>query len=43
MTDLSTAQGDARSYRLTNIDMLRGLVIIVMAIDHVIVSVCSQK
>ena len=26
---------DARSYRLTNIDMLRGLVIVIMAIDHV--------
>jgi uncharacterized membrane protein len=26
---------DARSYRLSNIDMLRGLVIIIMAIDHV--------
>ncbi|MCP5149035.1 MAG: DUF1624 domain-containing protein [Pseudomonadales bacterium] len=25
---------DARSYRLTNIDFLRGLVIVVMAIDH---------
>ena len=29
------AAKDARSYRLTNIDMLRGLVIIIMAIDHV--------
>ena len=28
-------QDNARSYRLTNIDMLRGLVIILMAIDHV--------
>ena len=26
--------GDARSYRLTSIDMLRGLVIIIMALDH---------
>lgn len=26
---------DARSYRLSNIDMLRGLVIVIMAIDHV--------
>ena len=26
---------DARSYRLTNIDFLRGLVIVIMAIDHV--------
>lgn len=29
------ASKDARSYRLTNIDMLRGLVVIIMAIDHV--------
>jgi uncharacterized membrane protein len=34
MTSESVAR-DARSYRLTNIDMLRGLVIILMAIDHV--------
>lgn len=34
MTDISIAR-DARSYRLTSIDMLRGLVIIIMAIDHV--------
>jgi uncharacterized membrane protein len=26
---------DGRAYRLANIDMLRGLVIVVMAIDHV--------
>ena len=26
---------DARSYRLSNIDFLRGLVIVIMAIDHV--------
>ncbi len=25
---------DHRSYRLTSIDMLRGLVILIMAIDH---------
>jgi len=34
VTDISIAR-DARSYRLTSIDMLRGLVIIIMAIDHV--------
>lgn len=34
MTDSVVSQ-DARSYRLTNIDMLRGLVILLMAIDHV--------
>lgn len=26
---------DARSYRLTSIDFVRGLVIVIMAIDHV--------
>ena len=34
MTKPLAAQ-DARSYRLSNIDMLRGLVIVIMAIDHV--------
>ena len=32
---VSSVSQDARSYRLTNIDMLRGLVIVIMAIDHV--------
>jgi uncharacterized membrane protein len=31
----SSISQDFRSYRLSNIDMLRGLVIIIMAIDHV--------
>jgi uncharacterized membrane protein len=31
----ATISRDARSYRLTSIDMLRGLVIVIMAIDHV--------
>jgi uncharacterized membrane protein len=31
MTEITA---DARSYRLGNIDMMRGLVIIIMAIDH---------
>ena len=35
-TDLGAATSpDQRSYRLTAIDMLRGLVIVIMAIDHV--------
>jgi uncharacterized membrane protein len=33
MTDSGISR-DARSYRLDNIDMLRGLVIIIMALDH---------
>jgi len=33
--NVSVAPLDSRSYRLSNIDMLRGLVIIIMAIDHV--------
>lgn len=35
MTEQTANVKDARSYRLTNIDMMRGLVIIIMAIDHV--------
>lgn len=34
MNDATKEHKDARSYRLTNIDMLRGLVIVIMAIDH---------
>lgn len=32
---MATDAGDARAYRLTSIDMLRGLAIVIMAIDHV--------
>jgi uncharacterized membrane protein len=35
MTSTSGIDKDARSYRLTNIDMLRGLVLVIMALDHV--------
>src|SRR5262245_58293102 len=31
---LNTVAADARGYRLTSIDMLRGLVVIIMALDH---------
>ncbi|HTU67620.1 MAG TPA: heparan-alpha-glucosaminide N-acetyltransferase domain-containing protein [Steroidobacteraceae bacterium] len=31
---MNTAVADQRGYRLTSIDMLRGLVIVIMAIDH---------
>lgn len=34
MVEIASAPSDARSYRLTNIDALRGLVIVIMAIDH---------
>ncbi len=33
--NINIQTADARSYRLSNIDMVRGLVIIIMAIDHV--------
>lgn len=32
---MSSTFKDIRSYRLSNIDMMRGLVIIIMALDHV--------
>ena len=32
---MDTSGGDVRAYRLTGIDMLRGLAIVVMALDHV--------
>ena len=32
---MATASGDVRKYRLTSIDVLRGLAIVIMAIDHV--------
>ena len=35
MTDTVNTVKDVRSYRLSNIDMMRGLVILIMAIDHV--------
>ena len=35
MIDVAKKEVDKRSYRLTNIDMMRGLVIIIMALDHV--------
>jgi uncharacterized membrane protein len=35
MTDTIVQPDDQRSYRMSNIDMMRGLVIIIMAIDHV--------
>lgn len=34
VTDATGTAANLRSYRLTNIDMLRGLVIIIMALDH---------
>ena len=35
MTLATVQSSDARSYRLTNIDMMRGLVIVIMTLDHV--------
>ncbi len=35
MTHADNQTADVRSYRMTNIDMMRGLVIIIMALDHV--------
>ena len=35
MNEVSTQAVNVRSYRMSNIDMMRGLVIIIMAIDHV--------
>jgi len=32
---MSVLTEDLRSYRLSNIDMMRGLVIIIVALDHV--------
>ena len=34
-TTVGTLAAGARAYRLTSIDMLRGLVIVIMALDHV--------
>lgn len=32
---MTAASGDSRAYRLSNIDMVRGLAIVIMALDHV--------